>query len=97
MKLSKYERETIILFNEEEPDADVYTFNHELKKRLRYIAKHFPDDCRFEGKNGFGGHTFKISKRLVHFSLPKSEEWREEISRKAIADNRTPPEHSKVE
>ena len=34
MKLSKYERETIILFNEEESYAEVYTYNQEVKKRL---------------------------------------------------------------
>lgn len=97
MKLSKYERETIILFNEEESYAEVYTYNQEVKKRLRFIARHFPDECKFKGTNGFGGHFFAISKRLVHFSLPKSEEWREQIRRGAVEENRMPPDRSKME
>ena len=33
-KLTKYEKETIILFNEGEDTASIYTFNAGLKKRL---------------------------------------------------------------
>ena len=33
MKLSKYEQETIICFNEEETEASVYTHNSKLKAR----------------------------------------------------------------
>ena len=34
MKLSKYEKETIILTNEEDRYYSVYTFNQGLQKRL---------------------------------------------------------------
>lgn len=34
MKLSRLEKETIILFNEAEDCAEVYTFNYKLQKQL---------------------------------------------------------------
>ena len=43
MSLSKLERETIILFNEKEATAIVYTHNTKLTARLRRMAKKFPD------------------------------------------------------
>ena len=41
MSLSKLERETIILFNEEEPTANIYTHNRRLINKLRRMAKAF--------------------------------------------------------
>lgn len=38
-KLTKYEKETIILFNEGADTASIYTFNAGLKKRLAMFAK----------------------------------------------------------
>lgn len=41
MKLTKLERETIILFNEAEPNAEIYTHNTRLKNRLAaFMEKH---------------------------------------------------------
>lgn len=39
MKLSKYEKETIILTNEEDRYYSVYTFNQGLQKRLKNFAE----------------------------------------------------------
>lgn len=47
-KLTKYEKETIILFNEGEDTASIYTFNAGLKKRLVLFAKKYPGLCRQE-------------------------------------------------
>ena len=47
-KLTKYEKETIILFNEGEDTASIYTFNAGLKKRLALFAPSTPDLCRQE-------------------------------------------------
>ena len=35
MRLTKYEKETIILFNEFEDEASIYTYNAGLKTRLK--------------------------------------------------------------
>ena len=54
-KLTKYEKETIILFNEGEDTASIYTFNAGLKKRLALFAKKYPDLCRQEKTYEQGG------------------------------------------
>ena len=47
-KLSKYERETIVNFNEGESEASVYTFNADLKRRLAEFSRKYPLLCRLE-------------------------------------------------
>lgn len=41
-KLTKYEKETIILFNEGEDTASIYTYNASLRKRLALFSKSTP-------------------------------------------------------
>ena len=41
--LDKYERETIINFNEAEPTASVYTFNRSLQSKLNKLLSFNPD------------------------------------------------------
>ena len=48
MKLSKYEKETIILTNEEDRYYSVYTFNQGLQKRLKNFAERYPGDESIE-------------------------------------------------
>lgn len=39
MRLTKFEKETIILFNESEDEASIYTYNAGLKKRLKALDR----------------------------------------------------------
>ena len=48
MKLTRYERETIILFNEKEKYASVFTHNTELIERLGNFSKKHPQMFRIE-------------------------------------------------
>lgn len=48
MTLTKYEKETIILFNEGEDTAHIQTYNAGLRKRLAAFSKKHPDLCRLE-------------------------------------------------
>ena len=41
-KLSKYEKETIINWNEAEDTASIYTFNADLKRRLAEFSVSIP-------------------------------------------------------
>lgn len=61
-KLTKYEKETIILFNEGEDTASIYTFNAGLKKRLALFAKKYPDLCRQEKTYEQGGVSYVLDK-----------------------------------
>ena len=52
MQLTKYEKETIILFNESEDEASIYTYNAGLKTRLANFSRKYPQLCRM--KEGLG-------------------------------------------
>ena len=97
MRLSKYEQETIINFNEDEAVASVYTYNPKLKERLKQMAARFPADCSFVSKNSAGGVTYQISKKLVSIRQPYSEERRQKDRERALAANRRPPTKSESE
>lgn len=43
MKLSLYEQETIILYNQAEATAEVYTHDSRLLEKLRRLAEKYPD------------------------------------------------------
>ena len=58
-KLSKYEKETIINWNEGETIASIYTFNASLKRRLEDFSRKYPLLCRLER-----------SLSLIHISEP---------------------------
>jgi len=97
MRLSKYEQETIINFNEDEADASVYTHNPKLKERLKRMAAQYPADCAFVSKNSAGGVTYRISKKLISIRQPYSEERRQKDRERALAENRRPPMKSESE
>lgn len=54
-KLTKYEKETIVLFNEGEDKATIYTYNAGLRNRLAAFSKKYPDLCRLEKSCEQGG------------------------------------------
>ena len=79
---SKYEKETIILFNEGEDDANIYTFNAALIKRLSTFAQKYPDLCKLERTYDQGGVSYVLEKSRVSVRLiaPYSEERRLQAS-----------------
>lgn len=95
MKLTAYEKETILLFNEEEEMASVYTHNAKMKERLKSIAKEHPEACHFERTNGAGGVTYSIDKKLISIRAPYSEARKQKIREWAISQRRVPPGNKK--
>ncbi len=81
-KLSKYEKETIILFNEGEDTASIYTYNAGLKKRLAAFSRKYPDLCRLERTHTQGGVSYILDKSRLSVRLqpPYSEERRKKAS-----------------
>lgn len=75
-KLSKYEKETIILFNEGENEASIYTFNASLKRRLAEFSRKYPALCWLTRSTAEGSVTYVMDKsRLsIRFLPPYSEE-----------------------
>ena len=75
-KLSRYEKETVINWNEAEKLASIYTFNAGLKRRLADFSRRYPMLCRLELNTPEGGVTYVLDKARLSIRLvpPYSEE-----------------------
>lgn len=84
-RLTKVEKETIILFNEGENTANIYTYNASLKKRLAAFSRKYPDLCCLERPEHLGGVSYLIDKTRLSIRLqpPYSEERRRKASQYA--------------
>ena len=60
MKLSLVERETILLYNQAEPMAEIYTHDPHLMEKLELLAKKHPDQITRKD-----AHNFTVPKRCV--------------------------------
>ena len=79
MRLTKYEKETIIRTSEGENTYTVYTFDRKLKRRFSEFAKKFPLLCYLKREEKeVGSQTYVIDKaRLsIRLTAPYSEERR---------------------
>lgn len=81
-RLTKGEKETIILTNEEDDFWNVFTYNKGLQRRLQSFADRYPENCRFKSCNSEGGMTFEVDKGRLSLRLtaPYSEERRKATS-----------------
>lgn len=84
-KLTKYEKETIVLFNEGEDAAHIQTYNAGLRNRLAVFSKKYPDLCRQEKAHEQGGVSYVLDKSRLSIRLqpPMSEERRRKASENA--------------
>lgn len=83
-KLSLLEQETIILFNREEKEADVYTHEPSLKKKLDKLCKTSPDVFVKREDNGAGGVTYTLPKNLISIRSPREKKTLSEEQKKAL-------------
>ena len=86
MKLTKYEKETIILTSEGDDTYSVYTFNAALKRRLGDFAKKYPDLCRLESEDkkvGYQSYLIDKARLSIRITAPYSEERRKAASERA--------------
>ena len=90
MAYSRLEQETIILFNEAEVEAQVYTYNGSLTRKLGKMSLEFPADVKFIDEVD-GAVTYKLPKSLIMVRKPHSEEYREAARARALANNLRPP------
>ena len=99
MRLTKYEKETIILTSEGDDTYSVYTFNAGLKHRLADFAKKYPAVCRLEREDKkIGCQSYVVDKaRLsIRLTAPYSEARREAARERAkISPNLQVPNKEK--
>ena len=70
MTLSLLEQETIILFNRAEKEAEVFTYDPTMKRKLKEIAADF-EEVRQTEDNGAGGVTYTLPKNLISVRRPR--------------------------
>ncbi len=63
-RLTNYERETMVNFNEAESAASVYTHNKALRRRLAQLAQERPEECRLVKITRWG--------EAAEYCIPKS-------------------------
>lgn len=86
MKLSRYEQETIINYNEGEATASVYTHNASLTQKLTRLAEKYPHQIILEDE-----HSFTVPKSCVLVREPYSDERRAAARERAKLSGTTPP------
>ena len=75
-RLTKYEKETILLTSEGDNTMSIYTFNAGLKRRLADFAQRYPTLAHLDEVTPEGGVTYTVDKARVSIRLipPYSEE-----------------------
>ena len=67
--MKKVQRKTIIIFDENSEQVNVFTYNTDLKKRLKAFAKKYPKLCRMVDDDGIGGMAFEVDRKRFGFRL----------------------------
>ena len=91
MARSRYEQETIILFNEAEYTAEVYAYNSKWKRKLEQLSHEFPSEVKLTSNTPDGSATYKLPKGLLSVRKPMSDEQRARARERALATNLRPP------
>ena len=86
LRLSKQEKETIIIYNEAEDVACVYTCNEKLRNKLETLSKKSPE-CVLEKKDSVSVE-YKLPKAWVKVNKTRqySEEAKQAMSERAKAN-----------
>ena len=90
MKLSLYEQETIILYNQADTTAEVYTHDQKLMEKLTRLSQKHPEQVCKKDK-----HSVTVPKRCVSVREPYSAERRKAASERAKAAGYRPPTSKK--
>ena len=86
--LTKYEKETVLLYNQSRDLITISTYDPGLRRRLREYAARYPELCRRVDKQKYPDYAeYEIQKDRVSIRLlpPMSEEKRNAASKKAKA------------
>ena len=90
MRLTKYEKETIILMNAGDKDATVYTVDRTVMRRLDALVKAYPESYRIVSEDDIS-KTYSMPKSYVSYRKPRnlSETQREQARHKMNIINGT--------
>lgn len=83
MELTKYERETIVNYNEEDSQAEVYTASKPVMRKLDKLCEHHPDTYKCVKRNSQQA-TYTCPKNRIRFAAPTSEKQKAASRAKAL-------------
>ena len=92
MKLTPYEMETIILYNQEEAAANVYTHDPKLIAKLRRLHDAVPEKVYTDFDEPNGAARYIVPKSCVGIRPPYSDARRKADSERARKNGLTPPQ-----
>lgn len=81
MKRNHYllsEQETIIGWDNELPEATVYTFDQRIARKLKTLSAEYPDQFELLEKGPQRSVTYRIPKKCVNIRPPYSEKRRKQ-------------------
>ncbi len=67
--LTKYEKETIILWNQSDEPISIQTYDPKFRRKLEAFAKAHPDLCKLERSNELGGVFYQLEKSRFSYRL----------------------------
>ena len=81
-KLTKEERETIIISSEADDSYNVFTYDLPLKRRLQRFADRYADAAYLVSENGFGGVTYVVKREnlILRLRPPYNEKQQREAA-----------------
>ena len=91
MKLTRFEQETVILYNQAEETAEVYTHNPTLTSKLLRLSEKYPDQIIRKDEL-----HFIVPKRCVLIREPYSEA-RRKVAREKFLAGQTLPNQARKE
>lgn len=91
MKRTLVEQETILLYNQAEPLANVYSHDTKLLEKLSRLSEKYPDQIIQKDE-----HSYTIPKQCVSVREPYSEARREAARERAKKGGYKPPKRSKI-
>lgn len=94
MKLTPYEMETIVLYNQAEATANVYTHDPKLIAKLRRLHEKYPDKVFPYRKEHSGAVSYAVPKSCVCIREPYSDARRKADSERAKKAGIAPPGRS---
>ena len=73
MKLTKYEQETIINFNNDEQEASIYTASPQMMRKLDALAAAYPEHYQVVEQTEVS-KTYSCEKHLINLRKPRKAE-----------------------
>ena len=70
MKLTKYEQETIINFNNDEQEASIYTASPQMMRKLDALAAAYPEHYQVVEQTEVS-KTYSCEKHLINLRKPR--------------------------